>query len=174
MKCNYRSWKRPAHQIKAWQMSFKEKVRKTKSFVHILMQRTGTLFASCVCLRSEHRETIFWSSWESTRTPTRVKLTLGNVNNGFTLWNNKILLKIKLENKGHTKLNVRTLVGAVALWGQGLSHSPRQEQGSWEETRTALYTFPGRAKAGLGHLPAAERSGSGPVMGMRVRKSKAL
>ena len=28
--------------------------------------------------------------------------------------NNKILLKIKLENKGHTKLNVRALWGPVA------------------------------------------------------------
>lgn len=111
MKCNYRSWKRPAHQIKAWQRRFKAKVRKTKIFVHILMQRAGTLSGSHMCLKSEHRETNFWSSWESTRTPTRVKLTLRNVNNSFTLWNNKILPKIKLESKGHTKLSVRTLVG---------------------------------------------------------------
>lgn len=83
MKCNYRSWKRPAHQIKAWQRYFKEKVRKTKSFVLILMQRTGAHLRHVP--RSEHRETNFWSSWENTRTPTRVKLTLGNVNNGFIL-----------------------------------------------------------------------------------------
>lgn len=82
-----------------------------------------------MCLRSEHRETNFWSSWESMRTPTRVKLTLGNVNNGFTLWNNKILPKIKLENKSHTKLNVRTLVGASGSLRSGSVPEPQPGAG---------------------------------------------
>lgn len=125
MKCNYRSWKQPAHQIKAWQRCFKEKVRKTKSFVHILIQRTGALLASLLCLRSEHQETNFWSSWESTRTLTRVKLTLGNVNNGFTLWNNKILPKIQPENKGHAKLNIKTLMGVSGSLGSGSVPQPQ-------------------------------------------------
>lgn len=171
MKCNYRSWKRPAHQIKAWQRCFKEKVRETKIFVHILMQRTGALFGSCLCLRSEHRETNFWSSWKSTRIQTRVKLTLGNVNNGFILWNNKILPKIKLENKGHTELNFRTLVGASGSLGSGSVPQPqpgaRQLKGD-QDSPVHL------SRAGLGHAPAGEWSGSGPVMGTRVRLSKAL
>lgn len=31
--------------------------------------------------------------------------------------NNKILLKIKVENKGHAELNVRALRGLVGPWG---------------------------------------------------------
>lgn len=85
MKCNYRSWRRPAHQIKTWQRCFQARGRETESFVHVLMQRTRALFESCLCLGTKHRETNFWRSCENTGTQPKGKLSLGNMDNGFTL-----------------------------------------------------------------------------------------
>lgn len=50
MGCNYRSWRKPTDHIKSWQRPFQAKGRETKSFVHILMQRTGALLGRACAL----------------------------------------------------------------------------------------------------------------------------
>lgn len=62
----------------------------------------------------------------------------------------------------------------VAHWGQGLSHSPSQSKAAERTPGQPHSPFQGGAKAGLGHVPAGEGPGSGPVMGTTVRKSKTL
>lgn len=41
MKCNYRSWRRPAYQINTWQRCFQAIGRESKRSVHTVLQRTG-------------------------------------------------------------------------------------------------------------------------------------
>lgn len=163
MKCNYRSWRRPTHQINTWQGCFQARGRDTKRFEHILMQRTGadlwdwntyrTLVVLVAQVQTQGNKLL--EELSKHRNPNQSKAELREHGQWFHTVSmieiTRYDLKMKLKNKathgsesGHHEPEARASLGGS---GQGLA------------TR-ACPTSPAPSP---GHLPSA-----GPGLGLQV------